>query len=327
MLPFVIWAAVRFGMSGATLATLLIASMATVETAFGSGPFAHNTPFTNAVLLDVFFAVLSVSGMALAAVIAEREQAQREREHLVREQAAMEARLRFATIMESSDDAIIGTDMSGLITDWNQGAERQYGYAAGEVIGKPIHLLMPPDRGVNCTKIMEEVKRGVRVKHYETARQKKDGTLVEVSLTGSPIVAPDGRIVGLSSIERDITERKRQEAILRNSEERFRLAAHAGNMFAYEWDAATDVIVRSEESTRSSASTSLCASPASRRWTGSTRMTGKDFWPPWGRLLPRSPIFKSVIASSVLTIPRSGWRETAGRILMSKAGFCGSSVW
>ena len=146
VLPFVMWAAIRFGVSGATLSTLFIAIIATVETAVGSGPFAQNTPFTNAVLLDVFFAVLSVSGMTLAAVIAEREQAEREREQLVREQAAMEARLRLATIVESSDDAIIGTDMDGIITDWNKGAERLYGYSAGEVIGRSISLLMPPDR-------------------------------------------------------------------------------------------------------------------------------------------------------------------------------------
>jgi PAS domain S-box-containing protein len=249
VLPFVIWAAVRFGMSGAALATLFVATIATVETAFGSGPFARNTPFTNAVLLDVFFTVLSISGMTLAAVIAEREQAQDQREQLVREQAAIEARLRFATIIESSDDAIIGTDAAGTVTDWNKGAERLYGYSAGEVIGRPVVLLVPPDRSNDCAKIMNEVKQGTPVKHYETVRRKKDGTPVEVSLTGSPIFSPDGEVVGLSTIERDITGRKRQETILRNSEERFRLAAHAGKMFAYEWDAATDVLVRSAEST------------------------------------------------------------------------------
>ena len=116
VLPFVMWAAIRFGVSGTVLSTLIIAIIATAETAFGRGPFAQNTPFTNAVLLDVFFAVLSVSGMTLAAVIAEREQAEREREQLVRKQAAMEARLRLATIVESSDDAIIGQDMNGIIT-------------------------------------------------------------------------------------------------------------------------------------------------------------------------------------------------------------------
>ena len=86
------------------MSILIVAAIATVATALGSGPFALNTSFTNAVLLDVFFAVLSVSGLTLAAVIAEREQGESERERLVREQAAMEARLRLATIVESSDD-------------------------------------------------------------------------------------------------------------------------------------------------------------------------------------------------------------------------------
>ena len=250
VLPFVIWAAIRFGMSGAALATFIVAAIATVETGYGAGPFAQNTPFTNAVLLDVFFAVISVSGMILAAVIAEREQAQKEREKVVREQAGMEARLRLAAIMESSDDAIIGTDTAGTITNWNKGAEQLYGYSADEVIGALISILVPPGRGGVCAKIMNEVRLGTSVKHYQTVRRKKDGSLVEVSLTGSPILTMGGQIVGLSAIERDISESKRQEAILRDSEERFRMAAHAGKMFAYEWDAATDVIVRSEESTK-----------------------------------------------------------------------------
>lgn len=249
VLPFVIWAAVRFGMIGAALATLFVATIATIETAFGFGPFARNSPFINAVLLDVFFAVLSVTGMTLAAVIAEREQAQREREQLVREQAAMEARTRFATIVESSDDAIIGMDIAGTVTDWNKGAERLYGYSAEEIIGKPIFLLMLPERYNDCVQIMKKVQQGGSVKHYETVRRRKDGTRIEVSLTESPVFAPDGQIVALSAIDRDITGRKRQETILRNSEERFRLAAQAGKMFAYEWDAATDVLVRSAEST------------------------------------------------------------------------------
>lgn len=248
VVPFVMWAAVRFGMSGTTLATLVIAALATIETAFGSGPFARGTAFVNATLLDVFFTTLSVPGMALAAVIAERKSAQAERERLVREQAATEARLRLATIVESSEDAIIGLDLEGTITDWNKSAEILYGYSREEAIGKPNSLLVPPERRENCHHVMGNVTRGVAVKHHETVRKTKDGRYLEVSLTGSPIFGADGRVAGVSSIERDIGQRKRQEQVLRNSEERFRLAAHAGKMFAYEWDAATDVIVRSGES-------------------------------------------------------------------------------
>ena len=249
VLPFVIWAAIRFGMIGASLATFFVATIATIETGLGYGPFAHNTAFTNAVLLDIFFAVLSVSGMVLAAFIAEREHAQNERERLVREQAAMEARLRFAAIVEASEDAIYVTDISGMVTDWNKGAEKLYGYSAREMIGQSIFLLIPSDRSSICTQAMEKVQRGHSLGHSETVRRKRNGELVAVSITASPIFTPEGKVVGLSAIERDITERKRQETILRDSEERLRLAARAGKMFAYEWDAATGVIVRSEEST------------------------------------------------------------------------------
>ena len=248
VLPFVIWAAIRFGISGASLATFLVAAIATVETGLGYGPFTQNTAFTNAVLLDIFFAVLSVSGMVVAAFIAEREHAQEERERQVREQATMEMRLRFAAIVEASEDAIFVTDTSGLITDWNKGAEKLYGYTADEMIGQSVFVLIPPDRFNICTQAMEKVQQGRSLSPSETVRRKKNGELVTVSITASPIFTPEGKVVGLSSIERDITERKLQETILRNREERLRLAAQAGKMFAYEWDAATDLIVRSEES-------------------------------------------------------------------------------
>ena len=238
VLPFVMWAAIRFGVSGAALSTLLIATIATVQTALGSGPFAHDTTFINAVLLDVFFAVLSVSGLTLAGVIAEREQAEQEREKLAREQAAMEVRLRLATIVESSDDAIIGEDLDGIITDWNKGAQQLYGYLASEAIGKSISLLIPPNRSDELSGMLARLKNNEVIKHYETVQQKKDGTRIEVSLTVSPIADTTGRIVGASVIARDVTERRRLEAILRESEGRFRLVADTAPVLI--WMSGTD---------------------------------------------------------------------------------------
>jgi PAS domain S-box-containing protein len=209
--PFVIWAAIRFGVSGCALCNLLIAGIATAETAAGSGPFAQNTAFTNAALLQVFFAVLSLSGLTLAAVIVERESAESERARLAREQLLRAARLRLAAIVESSYDAITGKDVDGIITDWNKGAERIYGYTADQMIGKPVSTLAPPERPDEIPQIMERIKRGERIEHYETVRVTREGKRIQVSLTVSPIRDEFGNIIGASTSGRDITERKRAE--------------------------------------------------------------------------------------------------------------------
>jgi PAS domain S-box-containing protein len=240
VVPFVIWAAINFGMSGATLSVLIVAAVATVATAYGSGPFAQHTPFTNAVLLDVFFVMLSVSGMALAAVVSERE-------HLLRQQAVMEARLRLAAIVESSDDAIVCVDADGIITDWNKGAEQLYGYTETEAIGLPLATLIPSNLLDEENKILQKLKAGERIEHYETTRVTKSGKSVDVSLTISPLKDSIGRVVGISKIARDITERKRVAEAVRESEERLHLAAQAGRMYAYEWDLTTDMVLRSSE--------------------------------------------------------------------------------
>jgi PAS domain S-box-containing protein len=179
-----------------------------------------------------------------------REQTEKKRNQLVRKRAATHARLRLAVIVESSDDAIIGKEMDGIITDWNDGAERLYGYSAVEVVGKPISILIPPDRANDFSEIMRKIKHGDRVSKFETVRQKKDGTLICISLTVSPIIDCKGRIVGASAIARDIGERKRAENGLRDSEERLRLAVQAGKMYAFDWDVATDAIIRSEDAAR-----------------------------------------------------------------------------
>ena len=119
---------------------------------------------------------------------------------------------RLASIVESSDDAIISKNLDGTITSWNSGAARLFGYVAEEIIGKPITVLIPRDHLTEEASIMARVRRGERIEHYETVRQRKDGGLIEISLTVSPIKTPEGKVVGASKIARDITERKRSEA-------------------------------------------------------------------------------------------------------------------
>jgi PAS domain S-box-containing protein len=116
---------------------------------------------------------------------------------------------RLAAIVESSDDAIIAKDLNGVITSWNKGAERLYGYTAEEVVGQPVTILIPADRRDEEPTILERLRRGERIDHYETVRQRKDGALVDISLTVSPIIEADGTIIGASKIARDISERKR----------------------------------------------------------------------------------------------------------------------
>jgi PAS domain S-box-containing protein len=125
---------------------------------------------------------------------------------------SLNATQRIASIVESSDDGIISKDLNGIIASWNDGAERIFGYAAAEVVGKPVTILIPPDRHDEEPTILERIRRGERVDHFETIRIRKDGSRVDISLTISPVKDADGRIVGASKIARDITERKHSQA-------------------------------------------------------------------------------------------------------------------
>ncbi|HKS37446.1 MAG TPA: PAS domain S-box protein [Verrucomicrobiae bacterium] len=136
---------------------------------------------------------------------------------------AEEARLRLAAAVELSDDAIIGKDLNGIIGSWNHGAERIFGYGASEVIGHPISMLIPPGNVNEEPQILERLRRGERIEHYETVRRRKNGTLLDVSLSISPVKDSDDKIIGALKIARDITEQKRSQESLRRSEEHFRV--------------------------------------------------------------------------------------------------------
>jgi PAS domain S-box-containing protein len=214
VLPFVMWAALRFDTSVTALSIFLLATIATLETTLGYGPFAVHTPLIDASLLDGLFGVVSMTGLVLAAVVAEREQS-------LRQQAAMETRLRLATIVESSDDAIISENLDGIIITWNAAAQHIFGFTEAEAVGQPIRILIAPELQEEEEMILQKVRVGERVEHVETIRVAKTGKKVDVALTIFPIKNADGRTVGTSIIARDITERKRADEALKKSEEKF----------------------------------------------------------------------------------------------------------
>jgi PAS domain S-box-containing protein len=132
---------------------------------------------------------------------------------VARERSHLTASL-LASIVESSDDGIYSMDLDGIITSWNKGAEQLFGYTAAEAVGTPLAMLIPLDRQDEEIAILERIKRGERIHHYETVRQRKDGGLVEISLTVSPIYTPKGNIIGASKIARDISDRKKSQQLI-----------------------------------------------------------------------------------------------------------------
>ncbi len=140
---------------------------------------------------------------------------------LERKQAEV-AQAYHTAIVESADDAIISKTLQGIITSWNRGAEKLFGYTAAEIIGQPINVLIPPDRQEEEVEILARLRRGESIDHFETVRLKKDGTALDISITVSPIKDRSGRIIGASKFARDISERKQFEESLRRSERKFR---------------------------------------------------------------------------------------------------------
>ncbi len=226
VLPFVIWAAIRFGVSGAGLATLVIALIATIETALGSGPFATNTPLMNAVLLDVFFGVLSVTGLTLAAVCVEREE-------LLRQQAAMETQLRaeeavresenkLQLILDSTAEAIYGIDLEHRCTFCNPACLRTLGYDhVDEVLGKNMHNLIHHTRAdgtlfsVEECRVHEVTRTGEGVHAEDEVLWRANGTSFPAEYWSYP-QRRGQELVGAVVAFIDITEHKLAEAALAN---------------------------------------------------------------------------------------------------------------
>ena len=172
--------------------------------------------------------ILNAEGGVVGAInmlvdITERKQAERTLANL-------------AAIVTSSEDAIIGKDLCGIVTSWNRAAEALFGYTANEMIGQPVLRLIPLERQAEESHILEQIKRGESIKHYETIRRRKDGTELTVSLTVSPVVDFQGKIIGASKIARNITEQKYIEEALRENEERFHMLADNVSQFAWTAD-------------------------------------------------------------------------------------------
>jgi PAS domain S-box-containing protein len=149
-------------------------------------------------------------------------------EDVTERKQAEEARHKLAAIVESSDDAIVSKDLNGIVTSWNRSAERMFGYTAGEMIGRSILTIIPPELHSDEDMILSKIRRGEKIEHFETVRVTKSGERIEVSLSISPVRDDQGRIIGAAKIARNITERKKIERALRTTE---KLAA-AGRLAA-----------------------------------------------------------------------------------------------
>jgi PAS domain S-box-containing protein len=147
-------------------------------------------------------------------------------------------RSRLAAIVESSNDAIISKTVDGVIATWNPAAQRVFGYSEAEAVGQPITIIIPPELRDEEQEMLQRVRAGERIEHHETRRLTRDGRSVDVSITVSPLKDADGTIVGASKILRNITERKQEQAALRESEERFRLIANTAPVAIWMVDAA-----------------------------------------------------------------------------------------
>lgn len=152
-----------------------------------------------------------------------------------------------AAIVESSNDAIISEDMSGVITTWNRSAELVYGYTAEEAIGQPVSILVPPHRIDEEPGILSRIRQGESIQNYETIRRRKDGVEIFISLTVSPIRNAAGRVIGASKIARDITAAKKADEALFENQMMLSMAMQSSRMGAWEHDYATDVVNWSED--------------------------------------------------------------------------------
>jgi PAS domain S-box-containing protein len=166
-----------------------------------------------------------------------------------------------SALIDSADDAIISKTLDGIITSWNQGAERIFGFTAEEAIGKSITIIIPPDHLDEEPRILARLRNGERIEHYETIRMRNDGKRLDISLTVSPIKGPDGQVIGASKIARDVSEQKQARRALDAATQRLKLALAASHLGDWSWDAETDLVSLSETTAR------ILSLPAGQQFT------------------------------------------------------------
>ena len=186
---------------------------------------------------DAATPMIDATGAVLGAVLVFRDVSERRR--------ASDAEQRLAAIVHTSQDAIVGKTLDGIIRSWNQGAEQIFGWKAAEIIGKPVTTLIPPERHDEERQILSRLAKGLRIEHFETVRVTKDGRRLDVSLTISPIRNAEGVIIGASKIARDVTPQRRAVAEVELGAIRLQLALEAARLGDWSWDIASDVLTMS----------------------------------------------------------------------------------
>lgn len=218
-IPILLWAGFRFGPRGASTAIVALSGVAILGTTRGLGPFAEQNLNESLLLLQVFVVAVATAALVLAGAATEHKRARSDVTFL-------------ASIVESSDDAVIGRTPDGIIVSWNKGARKILGHSAEETIGRHISILAPQStKGTDD--ILQALKAREQTERVETVWARKDGTLVDISLTISPIRDSAGKTVAFSVIGRDITARKRAEIALRASEDRLRAILDNSTAFIY----------------------------------------------------------------------------------------------
>ncbi|HWN99679.1 MAG TPA: MASE1 domain-containing protein, partial [Blastocatellia bacterium] len=198
IVPFLLWAAFRLGPRGVATAIAMYSGIAVWGTRLGLGPIVGQSPNDSLLLLQVSIAAIGITFLVVAGLVAERKRGEN-------------ALSLLASIVESTDDGVMGIALDGTILSWNEGAERLHGYAADDVVGRSVAILIPPDRSEELPQILEQLGQGESIDRLETERLRKDGGIVLVSLTMSPIKDSGGQVIAASVIARDITRRRRAQ--------------------------------------------------------------------------------------------------------------------